>query len=83
MASKTHVPPHVEANFDIAARKASVSRAEQSNTSIIFGDQFILKLFRKVEAGINPDIEIGTFLTEHNFANTPAVAGHTRISQHG
>ena len=52
-----------------------VSRAEQSNTSIIFGDKFILKLFRKIEAGINPDIEVGRFLTEHNFANTPAVLG--------
>jgi maltose alpha-D-glucosyltransferase/alpha-amylase len=54
---------------------SSVSRAEQSNTSVIFGTQFILKLFRKVEPGINPDIEVGAFLTEHGFANTPAVLG--------
>src|SRR6185295_11272970 len=39
-------------------------RAEQSNSSIVFGDQLILKLFRKTEAGINPDLEIGSFLTE-------------------
>ena len=55
--------------------ESSVSRAEQSNTSVIFGSQFILKLFRKVESGINPDIEVGAFLTEHGFANTPAVLG--------
>jgi maltose alpha-D-glucosyltransferase/alpha-amylase len=54
---------------------SSVSRAEQSNTSVIFGTQFILKLFRKVEPGVNPDIEMGAFLTEHSFANTPAVLG--------
>lgn len=54
---------------------SSVSRAEQSNTSVVFGDQFILKLFRKVEPGINPDVEVGAFLTEHSFANTPAVLG--------
>ncbi|MBV9226103.1 MAG: putative maltokinase [Acidobacteriaceae bacterium] len=54
---------------------STVSRAEQSNTSVIFGTQFILKLFRKVEPGINPDIEVGAFLTEHGFANTPAVLG--------
>jgi maltose alpha-D-glucosyltransferase/alpha-amylase len=54
---------------------SSVSRAEQSNTSVIFSDQFILKLFRKVEPGINPDVEVGAFLTEHGFANTPAVLG--------
>ena len=37
-----------------------VSRAEQSNTSIIYRGHFILKLFRKLEAGINPEVEIGT-----------------------
>ena len=50
--------------------------AEQSNTSIIYGHQLILKFFRKVEEGINPDLEIGAFLTEKaRFANTPQVAG--------
>lgn len=52
-----------------------VSRAEQSNTSVIYGDRYILKLFRKLEQGINPDIEIGTFLTRRGFKNTPAVLG--------
>jgi maltose alpha-D-glucosyltransferase/alpha-amylase len=52
-----------------------VSRAEQSNTSIIYRDRYILKLFRKVEEGVNPDIEIGRFLTEHGFEHTPAVLG--------
>ncbi|MGA8027318.1 MAG: phosphotransferase [Bryobacteraceae bacterium] len=52
-----------------------VSQAEQSNTSLIYGNRFILKLFRKIEAGINPDLEIGKFLTEHSFRHTPAVMG--------
>ena len=49
--------------------------AEQSNTSIIYGGQFILKLFRRLEQGTSPDLEIGRFLTEQGFAHTPPLAG--------
>jgi trehalose synthase-fused probable maltokinase len=52
-----------------------VSRAEQSNSSVIFGDRYILKVFRKLEAGINPDLEVGRFLTERKFPFIPAVLG--------
>lgn len=55
---------------------AKVSKAEQTNSSVFYGDRFILKLYRKLEAGINPDFEIGRFLTERGFQHTPAVAGH-------
>ncbi|HZS53828.1 MAG TPA: putative maltokinase [Bryobacteraceae bacterium] len=62
---------------EIASRnyESFVSRAEQSNTSIVYGDWCILKLFRKIEPGINPDIEVGAFLTEGGFKHTPAVQG--------
>jgi maltose alpha-D-glucosyltransferase/alpha-amylase len=51
-------------------------RAEQSNSSVVFGDLFILKLFRRYEEGINPDLEVGRFLTEdRNFPNIAPVAG--------
>ena len=51
-------------------------KAEQSNTSIMFGDRFILKLFRKLESGLNPDIELGRFLTESaHYPHTPPLAG--------
>jgi maltose alpha-D-glucosyltransferase/alpha-amylase len=53
----------------------TVSRAEQSNSSIIYGDRFILKLFRRVEPGPNPDVEISGFLTDRGFAHTPPLAG--------
>ena len=56
--------------------QSRVSRAEQSNSSIIYGERFILKLFRKVEPGINPEIDISRFLTDNGFANTPPLAGY-------
>ena len=49
---------------------------EQSNTSIVYNNQFFLKLYRKVEEGENPDIELTRFLTEKaGFANVPPYAG--------
>ena len=54
---------------------ATPSRAEQSNTSVTFGDRLMLKLYRRLEPGINPDFQIGEFLTDRGFPNVPAVAG--------
>jgi maltose alpha-D-glucosyltransferase/alpha-amylase len=55
--------------------------AEQSNTSILYGDRFILKLFRRPETGINPDCEIGQYLTEKTtFDRIPPFAGYIEYS---
>ncbi|HEV2121972.1 MAG TPA: alpha-glucosidase C-terminal domain-containing protein, partial [Chloroflexota bacterium] len=60
----------------------SVSRAEQSNSSIIFDERLILKLFRRVENGQNPDLEIGRFLTEGTqFKQLAPVAGAIEYSR--
>ncbi|MFH0788676.1 MAG: maltose alpha-D-glucosyltransferase [Pseudomonadota bacterium] len=53
----------------------STLKAEQSNTSLLFEDRFILKLFRKLEEGLNPDLEIGRALSEKGFPYCPPVAG--------
>ena len=50
-------------------------RVEQSNTSVVLGERLILKLFRLLEPGANPDLEVGSFLTEAGFADTPPMAG--------
>jgi maltose alpha-D-glucosyltransferase / alpha-amylase len=57
-------------------------RGEQSNTSVRFGDRMVLKLFRKLEPGVNPDLEVGRFLTEEtDFRNVPRVAGALEIRE--
>ncbi len=52
-----------------------VLNAEQSNTSVAFGEQAILKLYRRLQPGLNPDWEIGRYLTSCGFPHSPAVGG--------
>ena len=49
--------------------------AEQSNTSVVYGDSHILKVFRRVETGVNPDVAVTRALTEHGFGNVPRQHG--------
>jgi maltose alpha-D-glucosyltransferase / alpha-amylase len=61
-----------------------VGSAEQSNTSILFGDQLFLKLFRRLQPEENPDVEIGRFLTEiAHFSGIPPFLGEISISSPG
>jgi maltose alpha-D-glucosyltransferase/alpha-amylase len=58
--------------------------AEQSNTSILYGDLAILKLFRRLPSGVNPDVEIARFLTEvAHFPHIPAYLGDLHRSDDG
>ena len=55
---------------------SNVIGGEQSNSSMLFENKFFLKLYRKLEEGVNPDVEITRFLTERaHFPNVPAFAG--------
>ena len=49
--------------------------AEQSNTSLIYGDSYICKLFRRLSPGVNPDLEINLALSREGCAHIPAVHG--------
>lgn len=53
----------------------AVMKAEQSNTSVTYGERVILKLYRRLEQGMNPDLEIGRALTHMRFPYIPAIAG--------
>ncbi|MBC7962941.1 MAG: maltose alpha-D-glucosyltransferase [Steroidobacteraceae bacterium] len=53
-----------------------VAAVEQNNTSIMYGDQLLFKMYRKLQAGINPEPEILRFLAVNNrFRNVPSYAG--------
>jgi maltose alpha-D-glucosyltransferase/alpha-amylase len=56
--------------------RATPLRAEQSNSSVNLGDRLLLKFLRKAEPGVNPDLEVGRFLTEEtDFRRMPLLAG--------
>jgi len=56
--------------------EARLLSAEQSNASIAFGSSLILKIYRRLQEGIQPDIEIARFLTEEtSFDASPALLG--------
>src|SRR5579872_2123330 len=61
-----------------------ISGAEQSNTSVIFGDRLIMKTFRRQQNGPNPDVEIGRFLSEQaKFHNIPPYGGAIEYQRGG
>jgi len=61
---------------ETAIPTSQVLTAEQSNSSMLFEGKFFLKLYRKLEDGLNPDVEVTRFLTEkRNFPQVPAFAG--------
>ncbi len=54
-----------------------------SNSSAAYGDRFVLKLYRVLEDGPNPDLELGRYLAEASFANVPRVLGSAEIAHGG
>ena len=67
-----HVPESGPLMSDAPARPIGV---EQSNSSIVFGDETVLKVFRRLEPGINPELELLQFLTGHEYQNIAPLLG--------
>jgi len=49
--------------------------SEQSNTSVVLDERLVLKLYRRLEAGVNPELELLRFLTEHGFPSIASLEG--------
>jgi maltose alpha-D-glucosyltransferase / alpha-amylase len=60
---------------DMDDRQSRLLGAEQTNTSLVFGRDIVLKLYRRLEEGTSLDLEIGQFLGERGFPHTPPVLG--------
>ena len=61
---------------------SSLLKAEQTNTSVIYGNRLILKMFRRLHEGMNPELEIGHFTAEKtSFHHVPPLAG--ALEYHG
>ena len=74
---RTMVQYHKSARFENVPYESSrFMGLEQSNTSIIYNDKYVLKFFRRIFANKNPDYEMNRFLTENkDFKNTPKYYG--------
>src|SRR5665647_3529234 len=55
---------------------------EQTNSTALVDNEYVVKIYRKLESGINPEIEMGRFLTDvAGFANTPALLGSVELAE--
>jgi maltose alpha-D-glucosyltransferase / alpha-amylase len=58
-----------------APPESSVHNTDDGNATVVFGDKLVLKFFRRISPGVNPEYEIGRFLTENNFPHSPPLLG--------
>jgi maltokinase len=49
--------------------------SEQSNSSVVFDERLVLKLYRRLDAGVNPELELLRFLTERGFPSIASLEG--------
>ena len=55
--------------------QVSLSTGEQSNSTVLFDQRAVMKMFRRAQEGVNPDLEIGRFLTSERFEGSPRLLG--------
>jgi maltose alpha-D-glucosyltransferase/alpha-amylase len=71
-------------DLEAVANSSRLLKVEQSNTSMVFDESVFMKLFRKVDEGLNPDLEVTKQLSEHcGFENVPRYLGDVQYSAKG
>ncbi len=78
---RTKVQYHKSDKFtDVVYESSRFMGLEQSNTSIVYNEKYVLKFFRRIYADKNPDYEMSRFLSEKKeYKNTPAYLGSINI----
>ncbi|MCH2194308.1 phosphotransferase [Kordia sp.] len=77
---QTRVQYHKSLQFNDEYQSSSFMGLEQSNTSIVYNERYVLKFFRRIYANKNPDYEMSRFLSEKKqYKNTPAYLGSLSI----
>jgi len=77
---QTRVQYHKSVQFHDEYKSSRFMGLEQSNTSIVYNENYVLKFFRRIYANKNPDYEMSRFLSEKkNYKNTPAYLGSLSI----
>jgi maltokinase len=67
---------------DVALKTNRAMGAEQSNSSVVFDEAIVLKVYRRIEPGVNPELELLRFLTARSFDGIPALHGWTAYIGH-
>ncbi|MGB8354716.1 MAG: putative maltokinase, partial [Chthoniobacteraceae bacterium] len=84
IAGTAGAPLKDEQAGDLAALTSRMLKSEQSNSAIIYGDKYFLKLYRKLEEGENPDAELIRFLSDgRKFESIPAFCGEIEYRSRG
>jgi maltose alpha-D-glucosyltransferase/alpha-amylase len=72
------------ADFDVQAGAVPEwLSAEQSNSSVLLEQQAVLKLLRKIQPGVHPDLEMVRYLTDHGYAHVPPLLGEVTQWERG
>jgi maltose alpha-D-glucosyltransferase/alpha-amylase len=69
---------------DTAGLSLALRWSERNNRAIVYGESYVFKVFRRIEEGVNPDLEIGRYLTEQtDYHGAAAVVGSIEYRRRG